>query len=102
VSAPPFKVRCTPEVQKQLAALVRDKGLAKRRRAVEKALGQLEKYGPRHPALQTHPFESQKGPGGAKVFVAYAEQGTPAAFRILWCYGPGEDEITVLWVGPHY
>ncbi len=102
MSAPPFRLRFTPEVRQQLATLAQGKGQAKRLKALQKALGQLEKYGPRYPALQTHEFESQKGPGGAKVFVAYAEQGTPAAYRILWCYGPESDELTILWIGAHY
>ncbi|MGH7812545.1 MAG: hypothetical protein ACREQI_00880 [Candidatus Binataceae bacterium] len=102
MTAPPFKLRLITEAQQQLSELARDTEQQIRLKAVRKALGQLEKFGPRYPALQTHPFESQQGPGGAKVFVAYAEQGTPAAYRILWCYGPAEGELTILWIGPHY
>ena len=42
---------------------------------------------PKHPGLQTHEFVSLKGPKGRKVFEAYAEQATPAAYRIFWYYG---------------
>lgn len=32
---------------------------------------------------------------------AYAENKTPAAYRIFWHYGPGQDEITVIAIIPH-
>jgi len=41
------------------------------------------------------------GPRGEKVFEAYAEQGTPAAYRIFWIYGPAKNEITILAITPH-
>jgi hypothetical protein len=49
----------------------------------EKALGMLE-ANPRHPGLNTHKFVSIKGPNGEEVFEAYAENKTPAAWRIFW------------------
>jgi hypothetical protein len=54
-----------------------------------------------HPGLQTHEFYSKRGPKGEKVFEAYAENDTSNAYRVLWCYGPGEDEISVLAIVPH-
>jgi len=36
-----------------------------------------------------------------KVFEAYAEQGTPAAYRIFWYYGPKETHLTVVAITPH-
>jgi hypothetical protein len=32
---------------------------------------------------------------------ADAENKTPAAYRIFWHYGPGQDEITVIAIIPH-
>ena len=90
----------TEEADRNLSALEKDKGLAKRLKAVRKALGYLE-TNPRHPALNTHPFTSLQGPNGQKVFEAYAENDTPAAYRIFWHYGPGTDEITVIAITPH-
>jgi hypothetical protein len=55
----------------------------------------------KHPSLQTHEYVSLKGPKGQKVFEAYAEQNTPAAYRIFWCYGPGRGELTILSITPH-
>ena len=93
-------LRFTAEADANLSDLEQNKGLGKRRKAVLKALGYLE-TNPRHPALNTHPFTSLRGPKGEKVFEAYAENKTPAAYRIFWHYGPGQDEITVIAIIPH-
>jgi hypothetical protein len=62
-------------------ALERDPGLAKRLKAVRKALGYLE-GNPRHPALNTQKFSSIRAPSGEEVFEAYAENKTPSAYRL--------------------
>ena len=90
----------TVEAEKNLLDLEQNKGLAKRLKAVRKALGFLE-INPRHQALNTHVFTSLQGAKGEKVFEAYAENNTPAAYRIFWHYGPGEGQITVLAITPH-
>jgi hypothetical protein len=58
---------------------------------------------PRHPGLNTHEFNSLPNPydDRKKVFEAYAQQKTPAAFRVFWCYGPDKGEITILALTPH-
>lgn len=81
-------------------ALKNDRGLNKRYKAVKKALYLLAEN-PRHKSLQTHEFTSLKGPQGEKVFEAYAEQATPAAYRIFWYYGPEKNQITILAVVKH-
>ena len=53
--------------------------LSKRYKAVTKALKNLADN-PKHPGLQTHPYHSVFGPGGEKVFEAYAENDTPGAY----------------------
>lgn len=55
----------------------------------------------RHPGLKTHKFESLKGAKGTEVFEAYAENKTPAAFRVFWHYGPGKGKLTVIAIAPH-
>ena len=77
-----------------------DSGLAKRLKAVRKALGYLE-TNPRHPGLNAHKYDSIKGPANEEVFEAYAENKTPAAWRIFWHYGPGRKSITILAITPH-
>ncbi len=95
-----FELLFTERASCQLDALESDDGLAKRLKAVRKALGLLESN-PRHPGLNTHKFASIKGPGGEEVFEAYAENQTPAAWRIFWIYGPGKNKITILAITPH-
>lgn len=95
-----FELLFTPQADTDLDALEADAGLAKRLKAVRKALGLLE-TNPRHPGLKTHKFSSLKEPGGEEVFEAYAENRTPAAWRIFWYYGPDKKQITILAITPH-
>ncbi len=67
---------------------------------MQKTLGLLESN-IRHPSLHTHEYSKLKGPNGEKVFEAYAENRTPAAFRVFWFYGPEKDQITVVAITPH-
>lgn len=64
---------------------------------------QLLKEIPRHPGLNTHPYRSLPHPykKGGKVFEAYAQNATPGAYRVFWCYGPGSDELTIIAITPH-
>lgn len=95
-----FRLLFADEAGRNLEELKRDKGLAKRLKAVRKTLGLLESN-PRHPGLETHKFHSLKGPRDEEVFEAYAEHETPAAYRVFWCYGPGKDHITILAITTH-
>jgi hypothetical protein len=72
----------------------------KRYQAVKKTINFLA-IDPRHPSLQTHEYTSLKGPNGEKVFEAYAEQNTTAAYRVFWYYGPSKGIITVFAITPH-
>ena len=71
-----------------------------RLKKIYKTLGLLQ-TNPKHPSLQTHEYRSLKGSHGEKVFEAYVESKTPAAFRVFWYYGPGKETITVFAVTPH-
>jgi len=71
-----------------------------RYKAIRKTLRFLASN-PRHKSLQTHPFLSLKGPNGEKVFEAYPHQKTPAAYRVLWYYGPSKGIITIFAITPH-
>ncbi|MFA6054374.1 MAG: hypothetical protein WC769_03255 [Thermodesulfovibrionales bacterium] len=95
-----FDIFLTDEAGEQLERLKIDKGLLKRYKAVKKAI-QFLSQNPRHPGLQTHEFTSLNAPKGEKVFEAYAEQSTPAAYRIFWYYGPKEKQITIISITPH-
>ena len=95
-----FEIQVTFNVKKQLTELKADKGLEKRYNAVKKTIGLLSSD-PRHNRLKTHEYTSLKGPGGEKVFEAYAEQSTPAAYRVFWCYGLEKNQITIVAITPH-
>lgn len=95
-----FALEFTDQASADLDSLEADVGLAKCLKAVRKALGFLE-TNPRHPGLNTHKYDSLKGFTGEEVFEAYAENKTPAAWRIFWHYGPGKKTITILAITPH-
>ena len=95
-----FSLSFTPSAKKSLKELKGSKYLKKRFKAVSKALKYLEEN-PRHPSLQTHEYFSLYGPEGEKVFEAYAEQDTPAAYRIFFYYGKARGEIIVFAVTAH-
>ena len=95
-----FDIFLTDEAGEQLDRIKIDRGLSKRYKAVKKAIEFLSRN-PRHRGLQTHEFTTLKGPQGEKVFEAYAEQSTPAAYRIFWYYGPNEKQITIIAITPH-
>ena|SRR5580692_9096613 len=58
---------------------------------------------PRHPGLQTHEYHDLPNPydQNQKVFEAYAQNRTPGAYRVFWCYGPGRNQITIIAITPH-
>ena len=93
-------LKFTQQAHDDLTRLEQDKGLAKRLKAVRKALGYLERN-PRHHGLHTHEYDSIRGANGEKVFEAYAENKTPAAYRIFWHYGPSNDAITIIAITSH-
>ncbi|MFH1776759.1 MAG: type II toxin-antitoxin system RelE/ParE family toxin [Candidatus Omnitrophota bacterium] len=95
-----FIFEFTPTAKESLAELKKNPGLEKRFKAVKKALKFLQ-VNPKHPSLQTHEYYSVKGPKGEKVFEAYTEQDTPAAYRIFFYYGPKKGIITIFAIIPH-
>jgi hypothetical protein len=95
-----FKLLFSREAQAAISSLSKDQGAEKRLRAVRKTLALLE-TNPRHPGLHTHQYSKLIGPNGEKVFEAYAENKTPAAFRVFWHYGPRAGQMTIVAITPH-
>jgi len=95
-----FELGFSDRAKEQLRELKTNKDLAKRYKAVQGAFKKLQRN-PRHPGLQTHEFYSLKGPNNEKVFEAYAEQNTPAAYRIFFYYGPQRGVISIISVERH-
>ena len=64
---------------------------------------QLLAANPKHPGLATHEFHSLPHPydNSQKVFEAYAQNQTPGAYRVFWCYGPKKQQITLIAITPH-
>jgi len=95
-----FELTFTDRADADLTKLEEDKGLQKRLKSVNKALGYLE-TNPKHPGLNTHEFTSLSKEYGIKVYEAYAENNTPAAYRVFWHYGPDKKGITILAISAH-
>ncbi len=97
-----FEIILAARAQKtfeELQATPRYDGLVKQ---IRKSLAYLQ-TNPKHPSLQTHPYSSIENPLNPKekVFEAYAQNKTPAAYRIFWCYGPEKKQITIIAITPH-
>lgn len=104
----PNKLLFTKTADEQLSEIENNpasKGLLKQ---IRKTLAYLESN-LRTPSLQTHEFESLSRRYGIKVYEAYIQQNTPAAYRIFWHYGPDETDkkgkrtavITIIAITPH-
>lgn len=95
-----FEIFLSEQAEDDLKVLELDSALSKRFKAVNKALAYLQSN-PKHPSLNTHKYTSLSGPNGEEIFEAYAENQTPAAYRIFWYYGPLKQQITVLTITKH-
>jgi mRNA-degrading endonuclease RelE of RelBE toxin-antitoxin system len=96
----PFKLLVTRQASQDLDELEKNPAMLKRLKAIRKALAFLENN-PRHPALNTHKYTSLSGPKGEEIFEAYAENKTPAAYRIFWYYGDEQSQITIIAITAH-
>ena len=95
-----FELEWTSEAEETYNLLKGDASQKKRYKAVKKTIRFLA-INPRHNSLQTHEYLSLKGPNGEKVFEAYAEQKTPAAYRVFWYYGSSRGIITIFAITSH-
>ena len=95
-----FELEWIPEAQQAFNNLKNNPSEKKHYNAVKKTLILLA-TDPHYNSLQTHEFKSLKGPNGEKVFEAYAEQNTPAAYRIFWYYRTDKGIIKILAITVH-
>lgn len=95
-----FKLFFTERASADLDKLEQTQSLNKRLKAVRKALVYLE-TNPKHPGLNTHKFTALHTCDGDEMFEAYAENNTPAAYRIFWHYEPDKKQITIIAITPH-
>jgi len=95
-----FDLYWTPEAARTYNRLKTNPSQEERYKAVKKSIQYLA-MNPRHNSLETHEYHSMKGPKGEKIWVAYAQQSTPSAYRVFWYYGPSKNEITIIAITPH-
>jgi hypothetical protein len=95
-----FKLLFTDQARENLENLKKDHSLLKRLKSVNKALSYLE-TNPKHQSLKTHKYNAFESLNGEEIFEAYAENNTPAAYRIFWHYGPNKNNITIIAITPH-
>lgn len=86
-----YKLKFTSTAGQQLDKLENEPAMEGVLEQVRKTLGYLE-TNLRAKSLQTHEFSFLTRRFGQKIFEAYVQQNTPAAFRIFWHYGPDEKE----------
>lgn len=97
-----FKIRWTLPAEEDRILLEKDPSKKALVKQIKKVLGYLQ-VNPRHPSLRTHEFQSIPHPFSKdeKVFEAYAQNQTPGAYRIFWCYGLETKQITIIAITPH-
>ena len=103
-----YQLEFTAPAQGQLDAIEKNKNNSGLTKQVKKALGYLQ-TNPKHPSLNTHPYDSLVNPMDpkAKVFGAYAQNNTPGAYQIFFIYGSAMKPpikgriITIIAIAPH-
>lgn len=94
-----FDIKWTVIAKEQYNEIKRDnskKGLFKQIKKTIKLLS----INPRHTSLQTHEFHSLTQQFGQKIFEAYIQNRTPAAYRLFFYYS-GKGEITIQAITDH-
>ncbi len=94
------KLKISEEAKENIQSLIKDPSKRSLYKQVIKTLGLMESN-LRHPSLHTHKYQNFDGPKGQPVFEAYAQNKTPGAYRVFWCYGPEKDMITILAITAH-
>ncbi len=96
-----FQIIYTKRAKKDLDELKGDKSKKRILKAVIKSIKFLAQS-PKHPSLKTHQYHSIAPVcPGQKVWEVYAQDKTPAAYRVFWCYGPKKNQITIISITPH-
>ena len=97
-----FELRFTRTAADELKKLEGNPAKGSLVKQIKKSLGYLQ-TNPKHPSLNTHPYDSIEHPFDPKdkVFEAYAQNNTPSAYRIFWCYWPNQKQITIIAITPH-
>ncbi len=97
-----FEIRFIKSADQELVKLESNPPKKSLVKQIKKSIGYLQ-TNPKHPSLNTHSYDSIEHPFNPeeKVFEAYVQNNTPAAYRIFWCYGPDKKQITIIAITPH-
>ena len=82
-----FDLSWTAVARDQYVALEAAPARKKQFKAVKKCLKLLSEN-PRYPGLNTHAWKGKDCPHGETLWEAYAENKTPGAYRVFFCYPP--------------
>jgi hypothetical protein len=85
-----YELDKTDDALTDFEKLESDKSLKIPLKAVKKALGLLQ-ANPKHPGLHSSPIKGELCPHGSTIWHSYAQNNTPGAWRIFWCYVPKSD-----------
>jgi hypothetical protein len=113
-----FELKWVPEAEEKYTALKHAAEEARKNRAKKKKAKKskqealfkqvaktisLLKQNPKHPGLHCHQYSQLSHPYDPreKVWEAYAQNKTPGAYRVFWCYGPGREYLTIIAITPH-
>ncbi len=94
-----FKIKWTHVAEEQYNEIKNDnskKGLLKQIKKTIKFLS----VNPRHQSLSTHEYETLTQQFGQKVFIAYIQNKTAAAYRLFFYYSE-KSEITIKAITKH-
>ncbi len=95
-----FNLKYSDTAKEQFLELETSKDKIAQYKAVSKTLG-LMQINLRHPSLNTHKYDTITSPFGGEVFESYAQNKTPAAYRVFWTYGPGRRELYIIAITSH-
>lgn len=97
-----FELKFTKTADEHLKTIEENSSQFGLSKQIKKSLGYLQ-TNPKHPSLHTHPYDGIDHPFDPKgnVFEAYAQNKTPSAYRIFWCYGPDKKQITIIAITSH-
>lgn len=95
-----FNLKYSEKAKNQFLELEISKYKQAQYKAVAKTLG-LMQNDLRHPSLRTHKYDAILSPFGGEVFESYAQNKTPGAYRVFWCYGPEKGWIYIITITPH-
>ena len=94
-----FKIKWTHVAEEQYNKIKNDNSKQGLFKQVKKTIKFLS-VNPKHGSLNTHEYETLTQQFGQKVFVAYVQNKTLAAYRLFFYYS-GKDEIIIKSITKH-